>query len=105
MVVNPEDDNPQYPLLPPRETAAYGPLKAWAERHWKQFQRRFYRQLKESGKLDEALNQAIETTIRAQQQYENAGLQPFEARELAYQNFLFPDEKQEQKSLNDFDLE
>jgi hypothetical protein len=83
---------PQAPILPPRKSARWGPLLARAESHWREHCPKLVAQLEKEGKLQQALENAVETTIISLQQSELAGLKPDQARELAYPNILLPDE-------------
>ena len=78
--------------LPPRETANWPILLAKAENHWRRHCPKLVASLEKEGKLQQALENAVETTIISLQQSELAGLKPDQARELAYPNILLPDE-------------
>jgi hypothetical protein len=85
-------------LPPPRERALFPVLVAKAEYQWQKHNPKYYRQLKKRGELQKALENAAEATILELDQLEAGGLNPDQARELAYQNFLLPPETQQSTS-------
>ncbi|MGH2396089.1 MAG: hypothetical protein ACRDFW_03685 [bacterium] len=78
--------------MPPREDARFQPLLAWAKSHWREHLPRYVRLLEKDGELEAALERAVEQTILVLNQAEARGLNPDQARELAYPNILLPPE-------------
>ncbi|MCG7932623.1 MAG: hypothetical protein N0E44_21625 [Candidatus Thiodiazotropha lotti] len=64
-----------------------------AKEHWKEFQPTRYQELKESGQLEQALQQAAEQTHLEMSELEEAGYQNHEAWEMVRERYLFPKEE------------
>ncbi|MEW8436616.1 MAG: hypothetical protein AB2689_00520 [Candidatus Thiodiazotropha taylori] len=64
-----------------------------ANEHWKEFQPTRYQELKESGQLEQALQQAAEQTHLEMSELEEAGYQNHEAWEMVRERYLFPKEE------------
>ncbi|MCG8004246.1 MAG: hypothetical protein JAY88_12405 [Candidatus Thiodiazotropha lotti] len=60
-----------------------------AKEHWKEFQPTRYQELKESGQLEQALQQAAEQTHLEMSELEEAGYQNHEAWEMVRERYLF----------------
>jgi hypothetical protein len=73
---------------------AFPRWKAQAEAHWKEFQPTRYRRLKESGRLNDELEKAVELTYSETSQLEESGMQPDEAFQMVREKYLFPPEEQ-----------
>lgn len=66
------------------------PLGVRAEAYWKEHRPRYYRSLKKKGELEDALNGALNDTLRAIANLVSRGLQEHEAREAMLYEWLFP---------------
>ncbi|MEW8437168.1 MAG: hypothetical protein AB2689_03340 [Candidatus Thiodiazotropha taylori] len=60
-----------------------------AKEHWKEFQPTRYQELKESGQLEQALQEAAEQTHLEMSELEEAGFQNHEAWEMVRERYLF----------------
>src|ERR1019366_2455694 len=73
------------------------PLSPWAmeaEAHWKKYRPKMYRELKESGELNEFLEKAAHRAMDQCVAYVESGMHPLEAESEAKRNYLFlPDEE------------
>ena len=72
-------------------------LQNWkdqAQAHWKEHQPERCRELKAAGKLDSALQYAVDQTYAEVSQLEDSGFQPDEAFQMVRERYLFPPEKQ-----------
>ena len=78
--------------ITPEEDARFGPLKAKAEDHWRTHNKKRVRLLESKGELDQILNGAVAQAIFIMNQAEEKGLAPDQARELAYEGVLPPEE-------------
>ena len=75
-------------------------LQNWvsqAKAHWKECQPTLYSQLEKSGKLDAALQQAVQQTAVEMDDLEQQGLTEHEAWEMTRQSYLFPPEEQSEQ--------
>ncbi len=79
-------------LFPLREDARFPILKAQAEEHWREFRPKYVQKLQREKKLDEVLNQAVDSAILILHQCERKGLNPDQARELAMLDLLQSEE-------------
>ena len=73
---------------------------AWASQareHWRQFQPTKFRDLLKAGKLNLALQHAVELTHREMSELEQAGYKPQEAWEMVREKYLFPPEERPDK--------
>lgn len=80
-----------YPLRRRRWQMAM--LQNWVEQaraHWKEFQPAKYRQLKQAGKLEPALQQAANQTSLEMGQMQDAGIAHQDAWEQVRERYLFP---------------
>ncbi|MDP3552633.1 hypothetical protein [Methylocystis sp.] len=71
-------------------------LENWinqARRHWQEFQPTRFKELKKSGKLQAALDEAAERTYQEMNALTEAGFQEHEAWEMVRQEYLFPPEE------------
>jgi hypothetical protein len=84
----------QAPLLPVNEDARYPQLLKLAEENRRDNNPALVKSLEKAGELQQNLKNAVELTIVALEQCEQAGLAPDQAREIAYQNLLLPSEDQ-----------
>ena len=78
-------------------------LQNWVEQaraHWKEFLPSRYKEFKEAGMLDEALQEAAKLTYREVSSLENAGLTSEQAWEMTKGEYLFlpPEPKQKAKT-------
>ena len=64
--------------------------KTMARQHWKEHLPEKYRQLKEAGTLEAALDQAVEQTYRETEQLEASGFSPDEAWQMTREQYLLP---------------
>ena len=64
-----------------------------ARLHWQEFLPTKYKELKENGKLDEALAEVAELTFSELNQLEESGYQHQDAWEMVRENYLFPPEE------------
>ena len=71
-----------------------------AKDHWRRFQPTEFKELVETGKLNQALQQAADLTHREMTELEQAGHPPQEAWEMVRERYLFPPEKHPEKEPN-----
>ncbi len=64
--------------------------KAQARSHWREFQPQRFKELAAAGKLDQALDDAVERTHREMSSLEASDLTTSEAWERTRQEYLFP---------------
>jgi len=76
----------------PEEDARFGPLKAKTEAHWRTHNKKFVRLLESNGELEQRLNETAARAIFILNQADEKGLAPDQARELAYDGLLQPEE-------------
>lgn len=79
-------------------------LQNWigqAREHWKEFQPTRFRELKKAGKLEEALQEAVDRTSAEMQALEAKGFREYEAWEIVRNEYLFPPEEAALKAKND----
>jgi hypothetical protein len=82
---NPYDEMPQ-----PREDARFEPLKARSESHHREYLPELTKNLEKKGQFDEHLSNLTEQAIKSLHESQLAGLNPDQARELAYP-LIFPE--------------
>lgn len=72
------------------------PLSPWAmeaEAHWRKYRPKMYRELKQSGELNDFLEKAARRAMDQCVAYVEAGMHPFEAESEAKRDYLLlPDE-------------
>lgn len=64
-----------------------------ARQHWREFQPRKFKALKDAGTLDKALEQAAEQTANEIDQLKAQGFAQHEAWEMVREKYLFPPEE------------
>jgi arsenate reductase-like glutaredoxin family protein len=64
-----------------------------ARAHWKEFLPTRYKELRQAGKLDEALKNAAERTYEELNELEASGMKQQEAWEMVREQYLFPPEE------------
>ena len=79
--------------IPPNEDARFGPLKAMTEAHWRDHRKKTVRSLEQRHRLDEELDHAVQNAILILNQAADRGLAPDQARELAYDALLQPEDE------------
>jgi hypothetical protein len=76
----------------PEEDARFGPLKAKTEAQWRTHNKKYVRLLESNGELEQRLNETAAREISILNQAEEKGLAPDQARELAYDCLLLPED-------------
>jgi hypothetical protein len=76
----------------PEEDARFGPLKAKTEAQWRTHNQKYVRLLENNGELEQRLNETAARAIFILNQAEEKGLAPDQARELAYDRLLLPED-------------
>jgi len=76
----------------PEEDARFGPLKAKTEAQWRTHNKKLVRLLDNNGELEQRLNETAAREIFILNQAEEKGLAPDQARELAYDCLLLPED-------------
>jgi hypothetical protein len=74
------------------EDARFGPVKAKTEAHWRTHNKKYVRLLESNGELERRLNETAAHEIFILNQAEEKGLAPDQARELAYDCLLLPED-------------
>jgi hypothetical protein len=81
--------------LAAREDRRFPILLARAEQHWREFQPSLVKKLEAENRLQAALEEAVERTLATMHQLQSQGLNPDQAREMAYPIWMLPDENAE----------
>lgn len=76
----------------PEEDARFGPLKAKTEAQWRTHNKKYVRLLENNGELEQRLNETAARAIFILNQAEEKGLAPDQARELASDCLLSPED-------------
>jgi len=79
--------------IPPSEDARFGPLKAMTEAHWRDHRKKTVHMLEVNQELKQQLDHAVENAIFIMNQAAACGLAPDQARELAYDVLLQPEDE------------
>jgi hypothetical protein len=93
------DDAQAAVLATPVDFKLGGSLGLQIKEHWRKYRPRMYRELKKTGKLDEAVHAAEAMTVAAYDQAIRAGLAPDQARELVREEWAFLPDEQEVRRL------
>lgn len=79
-------------------------LQSWmnqAKKHWQEFQPTKFKELKQSGNLGQALQDAAERTYQEMNALTDAGFAEHETWEMVRQSYLFPPEEEALKAKSD----
>lgn len=79
-------------------------LQSWmsqARQHWQEFQPTRFQELKQSGRLGQALQDAAERTYQEMNALTEAGMTEQEAWEMVREQYLFPPEEEALKAKAD----
>ena len=79
--------------IPLREDARFGPLKAMTESNWRDHRKNAVREMEDRQELEQQLDHAVENAILIMNQVAACGLAPDQARELAYDVLLQPEDE------------
>jgi hypothetical protein len=91
---NVPDDAQDAVLAAPVDFKLGGSLGLQIKEHWRKYRPRMYRELKKTGKLDEAVHAAEAMTVDAYDSAVRSGLNPDQAREFVREEWAFlPDEE------------
>lgn len=76
-----ENDNAQV-TVKPEDDARLSILEAQIDRDWSLYRKSYYRELKRSGKLQQAIRETALWCMEILHQFQNRGLNPDQAREV-----------------------